>query len=114
MSLLDTGVIIDMIRKKTFSPGIISPIILIEVLRGIEDKKRSKIKTLLEESFRLVDLDNRTIEAYCVLYHKLKKDGGLLPDADLLIAATAIAHDLTLETNDKHFQKLKQMGLKLK
>jgi len=32
-----------------------------------------------------------------------------LPDTDLLIAATAIAHDLCLETNDDHFQRLKPL-----
>ena len=36
-----------------------------------------------------------------------------MPDADLLIAATAIAHDLTLETKDAHFVRLKSLGLKL-
>jgi tRNA(fMet)-specific endonuclease VapC len=114
MNLLDTGIIIEMIREKKFSPGIISPITLIEVLRGIEDKKRSKIRMLLEESFPLLALDSNVIEAYCVIYRSLKRDGALLPDADLLIAATAMANDLTLETNDNHFHRLKQMGLKIK
>jgi predicted nucleic acid-binding protein len=30
-----------------------------------------------------------------------------------LIAATAIAQDLTLETKDAHFARLKSLGLKL-
>ena len=37
-----------------------------------------------------------------------------MPDADLLIAATAIAHDLILETKDAHFLRLKVLDLKLK
>lgn len=37
----------------------------------------------------------------------------MLPDADLLIAATAIAHDLILETKDAHFLRLKSFGLRL-
>ncbi len=114
MNLLDTGVIIEMIREKKFRPGIISLIAVIEVLRGIEDKKRQKIRILLEESFSLLNFDSITVEAYCKIYQKLKEGGALLPDADLLIAATAIAHDLLLETNDRHFQRLEQMGLKLK
>ena len=52
-------------------------------------------------------------EAYCEIYRKLKKEGTLLPDADILIAATAIAHNLSLETNDDHFQRLKNLGLDL-
>jgi hypothetical protein len=31
----------------------------------------------------------------------------LIPDADLLIAATAIAYNVALETKDEHFQRLK-------
>jgi predicted nucleic acid-binding protein len=114
MNLLDTGIIVEMIRQKEFSPGIISPITLIEVLRGIDDGKRPKIRALLEESFPILNIDSTIIETYCVLYRKLKKDGIILPDADLLIASTAIAHHLTLETTDKHFQRLQPMGLKIK
>ncbi len=85
-----------------------------EVLRGIEDKKSLQIRQLLEESFSVLNLDNSIIEAYCRIYRKLKEEGNLLPDADLIIAATAIAHDLILETKDVHFLRLKAIGLRLK
>ena len=114
MSLIDTGVVIEIIKTKKYASGLISPVTLIEVLRGLEDKKRSKVKQLIEESFPLLNLDNSTIEVYCSLYRKLKNERSLLPDAYLLIAAAAIAHDLKLETNDEHFQRLKALGLKLK
>jgi predicted nucleic acid-binding protein len=58
-------------------------------------------------------VDYEVTEAYCEIYRKLKQEGKLLPDADLRIAATAIAHDLLLETNDEHFQRLKELGLDL-
>jgi predicted nucleic acid-binding protein len=114
MSLLDTGVIIEMLKEKKHKPGFVSPIILIEILRGIEDKKRTRAKELLEESFGLLNIDNKTIETYCELYCKLKSKGVSLPDADLLIAATAIAYNLPLESKDDHFQRLKALGLILK
>jgi len=85
-----------------------------EVLRGIEDKKRLQIRQLLEESFSVLNLDNSIIEAYCRIYRKLKEEGNLLPDADLIIAATAIAHNLVLETKGAHFLRLKALGLKIK
>jgi tRNA(fMet)-specific endonuclease VapC len=113
MKVLDTGIIIEMIRKKSFQPGAISPLTLIEVLRGIDGEKRTKVKHLLEESFAVINIDNKIIETYCELYCKLKQEGSQLPDADILIAATAIAHDLAIETNDKHFQRLKKFNLKL-
>jgi predicted nucleic acid-binding protein len=72
------------------------------------------MEQLLTESFSVLNIDKKTIEAYCKIYRRLKQEGNLLPDADLIIAATAIAHDLTLETNDDHFHRLKALGLKLK
>jgi len=113
MNLLDTGIVIDIMESNNYAPAIISPITLIEVLRGIEDKKRPVAKQLLEESFSVLNLDNSIIEAYCKVYRRLKEDGNLLHDADLLIAATAIAHDLILETKDTHFLRLKPLGLRL-
>jgi tRNA(fMet)-specific endonuclease VapC len=112
MNVLDTEIIKDMLRQKKFKTGFISPIMLIELPRGFDDQKRTKIKELLEESFTLLNIDDKIIQTYYVLYRKLKQEGDLLSDADLLIAATAIAHNLLLETNNKHFHKLKALGLK--
>ncbi len=114
MNLFDTGIVIEMLKQKKYSPGAISPLSLIEVLRGAESEKRTRIKHLLEESFSVINLDNGAIEAYCDLYSRLKREGTLLPDADLLIAASAMAHNLTLVTNDEHFQRLKPLGLLIK
>ncbi|MEM2889590.1 MAG: type II toxin-antitoxin system VapC family toxin [Candidatus Bathyarchaeia archaeon] len=112
MNLLDTDVIIEMLRKKKYEGGAISFITLIEILRGVEAKKRPKVKRLLEESFTLLNIDNETIETYCTLYGKLRQEGTPIPEADLLIAATAIAHNLPLKTVDEHFERLKTYGLK--
>ena len=114
MILLDTGVVIDNLDQDNYMSAAISTITILEILRGIEDKKRFSTKQLLKESYTVLNLDDEIIEKYCYIYQNLKEKGNLLPDADLLIAATAIAHDLTLETKDAHFQRLKSFGLKLK
>jgi predicted nucleic acid-binding protein len=113
MNLLDTGVIIEMLHEKRHESGAISIISLIEVLRGIEDRKRPKAKQLLEDSFDLLSIDNPVIETYCSLYDRLRDIGTPVPDADLLIAATAITNDIELKTKDAHFKRLKKLGLKL-
>lgn len=113
MNLLDTDVIIEMLRGKKHEMGAVSIISLVEVLRGIEDQKRPKAKELLEESFSPLSIDNRVIETYCELYRKLKDEGTLVPDADLVVAATAVAYDLGLRTRDEHFKRLEKMGLKV-
>jgi len=113
MNLLDTDIIIELLRERKHEVGAITPITLIEVLRGLETRKRPKVKELLEESFNLLNLDNAVIETYCNLYQKLREEGTLIPDADLLIAATAMYHDIALKTKDEHFERLKKLGLKL-
>lgn len=71
------------------------------------------MKGLLEESFTVERLDNRTVEEYCNLYCKLREAGALVPDADLLIAATAISQNMTLKTDDEHFSRSVDLGLRL-
>lgn len=113
MNLFDTDIIIEMLRERKHEFGAISIITLTEILRGVEARKRAKVKELLEESFNLINLNNEVIETYCSLYQKLKEEGTSIPDADLLIAATAISDRLTLKTKDEHFERLKHLGLKL-
>ncbi len=113
MNLLDTDIIMELLHKRRHEMGAISIITLIEILRGLEDRKRIEVKNLLEESFNVQSLDNETIKAYCSLYRKLKKEGTLIPDADLLITATAISRNITLRTHDEHFTRLTKFGLRL-
>ena len=113
MNLLDTDAVIDLLRERRYEAGSISTVTLIEVLRGIPHEKRTEIKGLLEQSFDTKRLDNEAIVAYCALYDKLRETGETIPDADLLIAATAISHDLPLKTRDRHFERLTSHGLSL-
>jgi tRNA(fMet)-specific endonuclease VapC len=113
MTLLDTDIIIEMLRERKHEVGAISIITLIEVLRGIEAGKRKRVKELLEKSFDLINLNNKVVETYCNLYRKLKEDGKPIPDADLLIAATAISNNMALKTKDEHLKILRHYGLKL-
>ena len=115
MPLFDTSVLIDMLRdRKEFMIGNISVITLVEMLRGVDNVKRGDVKKLLEESFDIVELNNEVINEYCKLYNLLKKDGKLIPDADLLIAATAKAVDEELYTCDKDFEILKEYKVKIR
>ena len=115
MKLFDTSVLIKMLKEKHFEPGAISVITLIEVLRGIRDfNKRQTIKTLLEQAFTIINLDNNVIKTYCELYNLLKKSGELIEDADLLVAACAKAYSLELITSDEDFERLKKYGVKVK
>ncbi|MDI6883930.1 MAG: type II toxin-antitoxin system VapC family toxin [Hadesarchaea archaeon] len=111
--MLDTNAVVALLKEKKHEPGAISVLTLIEVMRGLATEKRALAKKLLEESFSVINLDNEVIEAYCSLYRELKRRGTPLPDADLLIAATAMSRDLALETGDRHIKRLEEFGLKL-
>ena len=113
MNLLDTDVVISLLRSRTYRMGAVSVVSLVEVLRGVDVGKRRRVKELLEESFEVVGLSNEVIEVYCDLYERLKGEGALVPDADLLIAATAMSKNLAVETGDEHFKRLVQFGLRL-
>jgi len=113
MKLIDTSVLIDSLRKGSYKEGSISVITLIEMLRGVPPPKRRRVKQLLEESFDVLNIDNNVVLKYCDLYTILKQKGQLVPDADLLIAATAITNNLVLVTKDEDFERLKELGLKL-
>ena len=62
--------------------------------------------------FALLSLDDVSMVEFASLRALLRRQGQLIPDMDLLIAATAMAHDLTLATrNTRHFARLPTLRL---
>ena len=67
---------------------------------------------LLEQSLDILITGQETAEIFGKMKSKLESNGNRLDDFDLLIASTALAHNLVLVTNNKkHFQRIE--GLKL-
>ncbi len=91
MNLFDTDVVIDSIQKRKATPGAISVITLLEVLRGVDEGRRSRVKELLERNYAVRGIDNDVILLTCRLYNQLRRDGEPINEADLIIAATAMA-----------------------
>lgn len=113
MKLLDTSVLVENVRRGVPEPGSISIITLVEVLRGVRPEKRGRVKEAIEESFEVLSLSNEVVLKYCELYDRLRQRGVLLPDADLMIAATAMVNGLVLITKDRGFERLAEAGLRL-
>jgi predicted nucleic acid-binding protein len=58
----------------------------------------------------LLPLDDATMERFARLRADLRRRGQFSPDLDLLIAATALHHDLTLLTrNVRHFHRIPEL-----
>ena len=94
----------------------LSVISVAELWEGVyfsRDPNRSQ--QMLEEflsGVALIGLDEDICERFGQLRGSLRKKGQIIGDFDLLIAASALRHDLTLLTNyRKHFESVK--GLKM-
>lgn len=123
--ILDTNPVIDFLKAKPetinklsplFVEGVaISTITAAEYLQGIFKAKDTKkaLKLFLEfmgrAQIEILNVDWEIAEAYARLQTKAEQAGNRLPSFDLLIAATAIVHDLILISNDKVFTKIKNL-----
>ncbi len=113
--LIDTSKLIDIEQGVTSLPKDIIPYIseitLYEFIRG---HMRPKIaKQVLEEEAIIVWVDNDILLKATEIWRTLKSEGKTIPDADIIIAATAIVKNLELWTSDQHFEELTRFGLKL-
>jgi tRNA(fMet)-specific endonuclease VapC len=124
--LLDTDICIfwlkgnNKIEKKALTAGLdhlyISFITLSELYYGAYNSQKIKenlsgIKTL-EGKLRRIDSDLESCETFGKLKANLVRQGNVINDADLFIAAGALENDMVLVTNnEKHFNRIK--GLKV-
>jgi len=62
--------------------------------------------------FTVLPLTEDTMRHFARLRALLRKQGNLIPDLDLLIAATAVEHELVLLTrNRRHFERVPELHL---
>jgi tRNA(fMet)-specific endonuclease VapC len=126
MYLLDTDTVIfilkghETVRKNlqhhVDDPIKISMISSMELYYGAYKSQRvasnlAKIKTI-EQSLEVIPIGQESAEIFGMLKDQLETQGSRLDDFDLAIAACALAHNLTLVTNNgEHFKRID--GLKL-
>lgn len=86
---------------------VVNAIVLGEIEYGIlllpAGRKSARLKQWFGQGIqrmRSLDLDTRVASAWAALLARLKKKGLAMPIKDSLIAATALAHDLTVATRD--------------
>lgn len=123
--LLDTSVIIDHLRgKKTLEVtfieqgSAISVITQAELIYGAYKSKKpqvalNKTKSFLKDlGIESIALNERILESYGKTKVQLEKKGQKLDEFDLLIAASALALNLTLVTrNIRHFRRISQLKI---
>lgn len=116
--LLDTSVVIELFggnRKviEALSPGetyALPTIVVFELYCG-HLKEREE---LMLEVMPKVEFNEEAAKIAGAMFRDLMKKGQRPPFKDLLIAATAIAHKMTLFTCDRGFERFGEYGLKVK
>ncbi|HKV10118.1 MAG TPA: type II toxin-antitoxin system VapC family toxin [Thermoanaerobaculia bacterium] len=86
-----------------------------EILRGLRAKDAFRQVALFDVSCRMstvLPLTDDVITRAAEIYAHLKKTGRLIEDADILIAATALARGLPLVTgNLEHFRRIPDLRI---
>lgn len=121
--LIDSDILIDFLNNKKDSVKLIggfkesemsiSAITFAEVLEGLVDdsKKYLNVKKGLKR-LSILNVDIQIAEKFASVRARLRKQGQLIENMDIFIAATAITCGTILVTrNIKHFKRIK--GLKL-
>lgn len=126
MYLLDTDILIYSLKgneavlryveNRQHDPMQISIISLMELYYGAHKSERSAANLArvrrIENSFDILQVDRSIAETFGMIKSDLESQGTQLDDFDLVIAATALAFNLTMVTNnEKHFQRVH--GLRL-
>ena len=91
----------------------IPSIVFYELERGFETntKKINIWKTILDLSV-IIPFDKSIAEKSAEIYKALKRESNLLMDADIIISATALEHNLILVTsNEKHFKRVSKLKI---
>lgn len=66
----------------------------------------------IAELFPIIDITLAVIEIFGEIKTSLEKQGNTLADMDLLIAATALTHNMILVTNNqKHFERIRGLDI---
>lgn len=121
---IDANVVIDYFRGKNNLLSqlmekenvSISVIVIGELLFGAENslqikKHLAQIKELLSK-VNVIEIDYETALVYGKIRADLRKKGTPIPENDIWIAASAMQHDFTLITNDKHFSTINLLKYK--
>ena len=127
VALLDTDILSAIMRKNSIATTraraylevhrffTFSIITRYEILRGLLAKGAEKQLTAFErlcDKSNILPLTNTIVFQAAKIYADLHQRGELISDADILIAATAITHDLTIVTNNEtHFHRISDLQI---
>ncbi len=121
-TIVDTSALIAYLRKEP--PGeivfrlleeeavIIPAVCIFELLAGVRSTKHLEQRCQLLDLTEIAEIDREISEKAAELFTLLRSKGITIDNEDLLIAASAISHNLPLLTvNKKHFSNIANLDL---
>jgi len=108
--------VVDRLSNTPFDDVTIPSMAVAELFFGIEKSLKRKHNSCIVNAFlshhKIIHFEENSARIYGVLRAELEKNSSLIGGNDLVIAATAIAHDLILVThNTKEFSRINQLRL---
>ena len=122
-NILDTNVIIRIIKgdnavaeqARKLKSIHTSVVVIGELLFGSEksQQKQSNRDNYMQFclSYPVLDVTKEVAAEYGKLKCELQARGNIMPENDMWIAATAIANDMTVVTQDKHFEHIPKLAV---
>lgn len=121
MYLIDTNIFIDFLKKRGDAVEILnklkpyergtSVVCIGELWEGLAEKKKKQFVKLIK-LITVYNVDLKVVIKFAEIRKNLRIKGNLIDNLDILIAATCLANDLVLITNNlKHFERIE--GLKI-
>ena len=119
MIVLDTSVVIDLFIDVDATDAIIkrgdgalSAIPVFELLSGVRDPSHLRERLELIDTCRVLEVSREVSFRAAALYTHLRDGGQLIPNEDLLIAATALVRRCALHTlNRRHYRRIPSLRL---
>ena len=116
--LLDTNILIALFNKdadvikslqkqaKTFIPSIVLGELFYGAYNSINISENITRIENLASTGMIIPCDEITAKVYGDIKARLKKDGTMIPENDIWIAAIAIQHGMSIVSRDKHFGRI--------
>jgi predicted nucleic acid-binding protein len=116
--VIDTNIFIEHLRAKDKSKTnlmqipadaelFVSAVTFYELLMGATSEEKEKEVSILIDAIPILPFSDEVARKAADIYHDLRKRNRMIGFRDIFIAATALAHDLPVKTNNrKDFERV--------
>ncbi|MCL1893957.1 MAG: type II toxin-antitoxin system VapC family toxin [Holophagaceae bacterium] len=109
-------ILTDRLKAMPADEVLIPSMVVAELLYGAEKSKKHKSNletiALFLSPYRIISFDQQAARAYALIRTELERKGQIIGPNDMVIAATALAHNTILVTNNtKEFSRIDNLKI---